>query len=145
MKRYTLGYIFSSDLKKVLLVYKLAPKWQKGKINGIGGKNKDNENDLTCIVREIQEETSLKTASKDWIYLGKMHGENWTMALFTLIYKGELTDAKKSAKEEIAWFPVKKLPKNVIPNLHWQIPLAIEKLKFNALKSFDMEYDETIG
>lgn len=145
MKKYTLGYIFTPDLQKVLLVHKIDPEWQRGKLNGIGGKNKENETDMNCIIREVEEETSLKTQKKDWIFLGKMHGTNWTMSLFTIVFESKPELAKQAGKEKIEWFSVSELPSNIIPNLKWQIPLAIEKILYNALIKFDMEYEEVIG
>jgi 8-oxo-dGTP diphosphatase len=145
MKRYTLGYIFTADLKKVLLVHKLAPEWQLGKLNAVGGKIEEGEESIDCIVREVEEETTLKTNKKAWRYLGEMHGEPWRMEIFTYVYQKSLYDAKKAGKEEIQWFDINNLPENIIPNLRWQIPLALEKIQYNALKSFSMEYDETIG
>ncbi|MBI3630915.1 MAG: NUDIX domain-containing protein [Candidatus Sungbacteria bacterium] len=61
MKNYTLGFIFTPSLGRVLLVHKLNPEWQAGKINGGGGKMEAGENPLTCIVREVREETGLIT------------------------------------------------------------------------------------
>ncbi len=144
MKKYTLGYIFKPDLKKVLLVHKLDPEWQNGKINGVGGKVEEGESALNCIVREIKEETNLSTDKEKWIHLGNIHGEGWYMDLFVYLYRGNINDAQKTGKEKIEWFDPENLPKNVIPNLRWQIPLALEKIQYNALKSFSMEYEEVI-
>ena len=49
MKKYTLGFIFTPALDKVLLVHKISPEWQAGKINGVGGKIEEGE--LILFVR----------------------------------------------------------------------------------------------
>jgi 8-oxo-dGTP diphosphatase len=36
--RYVLGFMFSSDHSEVALIRKRKPEWQRGKLNGIGGK-----------------------------------------------------------------------------------------------------------
>lgn len=59
MKHYVLGFIFSQDRKKVLLVKKEHPEWQAGRWNGIGGKIKeDDRSPLQAMQRECFEETN---------------------------------------------------------------------------------------
>ena len=38
MKKYVLTFLFTSDYKNVWLIEKNRPNWQKGSLNGIGGK-----------------------------------------------------------------------------------------------------------
>ena len=38
MQKYSLGFVFDLPVEKVLLIEKQRPEWQKGKLNGIGGK-----------------------------------------------------------------------------------------------------------
>ena len=70
MKKYTVGFIFNKDLSKVLLIHKTKPEWQAGRINGIGGKVEDGEEYVDCMVREAEEETGIKSKSKDWVSTG---------------------------------------------------------------------------
>lgn len=37
MKHYVLGFAFGPNYKKVALLHKLRPEWQKGLLNGVGG------------------------------------------------------------------------------------------------------------
>ena len=60
MKNYTVAFIFTPSLDKVLLIHKISPEWQRGKLNGIGGKIEPNETNLACIIREVKEETNLQ-------------------------------------------------------------------------------------
>src|SRR3990167_11123374 len=59
-KSYCCGFIFSSDLKYVLLIKKIKPEWQKDKLNGVGGSVEDLESAFSAIKRECNEETSLE-------------------------------------------------------------------------------------
>ena len=61
VKTYTVGFIFDSTLEEVALMEKTHPEWQKGKLNGIGGKVEDGEIVISCMIREAEEETGLKT------------------------------------------------------------------------------------
>lgn len=57
MTVYTCAFAFSGE--HVLLLRKDTPSWQKGKLNGIGGKVEQGESIHTATVREFQEETGL--------------------------------------------------------------------------------------
>ncbi|MDO8617654.1 MAG: NUDIX domain-containing protein [Candidatus Uhrbacteria bacterium] len=139
MKKYTLGFIFNASLDKVLLMHKLKPDWQVGKLNGLGGKMEDEEDGIRGIQREIKEEAGLNTEPSDWIYIGTLHSATWTMEVFGYIYTGDLTDAKSLEEERVEWFDVEKLPKNVINNLRWLIPMTLDKLKHGGFKEAVVE------
>lgn len=140
MKRYTLGFIFDTTLQKVLLVHKLTPDWQKGYLNGIGGKLEPGESSIDCMVREVQEESSLTISARDWTYIGDMHAEKWVVDMYTTIYKGSLMDARKNDKEEVEWIETSTLPANSISNLCWLIPFARYKLQNPRIQEAKIRY-----
>lgn len=143
MKKYTLGFIFNESLDHVLLIHKLRPDWQVGKLNGVGGKIEEGEDHFDCIVREVREESSLDTHKNDWIYIGELGADTWQMHVFTYIYKGALNDAKSPDlpdAEKVAWFPVKNLPEHVLSNLHWLVPLALDKIKHQKFQLCSVRY-----
>jgi 8-oxo-dGTP diphosphatase len=129
MKQYTVSFIFTPDLAEVLLVHKLAPEWQVGMLNGVGGKIEPDETALDCIVREVKEETDLTTLHDKWIHFCTMSGTEWHLEVFTYVYDGLPEDAITAGKEQIEWFDVNHLPENVIYNLRWLIPLSIEMIR----------------
>lgn len=141
-KKYTVGFIFDKDMKKVLLVHKTAPEWQVGLINGVGGKLEIGETTAECIVREIKEETNIDVSIKDVVDLGGILGEDQAaeVEVFGVVYQGELFEAFIFEKEKIEWFPVDQIPGNVIPNLKWLIPLTLEKLKYGKIIRFNINY-----
>ena len=140
MKKYTLGFIFTQDLKNVLLIHKVSPAWQAGKVNGIGGKVEKGETDIDCIVREVYEETALKIEKKEWIKIGKIKEADGQVVVFTSVYKGDKNDAVCNDKEIVEWYSVDDLPLNVISNLQWLIPLSLDKIKNNFFKEFIISY-----
>lgn len=71
--RYVVGFAFTKDLKRVLLINKNKPEWQKGFLNGVGGKIKSNETPLKAMQRETMEEVGLDL---DWQEKGCMLGTN---------------------------------------------------------------------
>lgn len=140
MKRYTLAFIFNTTLDRVLLVHKLAPDWQVGKLNGVGGKIEEKEDELACIMREVKEETGLIIKENQWIYLGDMGSPSWHSHVYTAIYTGKLSDARKMDKEEIEWFDADALPENTICNLPWLIPLAKDRIAHQEFEKFSVRY-----
>lgn len=84
--RYVLGFMFDHEEKHVLLIWKNRPKWQAGKLNGIGGKIEAGETPLQAMEREFTEETFFKamhrfepdevfgdTITPQWELVGKRH------------------------------------------------------------------------
>ncbi len=73
MDKFVVGFAFSKNTDAVLLVKKLRPKWQRGLLNGIGGKIEKDENSPDAMNRECKEETGL---TLDWTCRGVMQGKH---------------------------------------------------------------------
>ncbi len=140
MVYYTLGFIFNSSLNQVLLVHKLRPDWQNGKVNGIGGKIEEGEESLACIVSEVQEESGLIIGPDQWVFFGVTTLPDAHVDVYTTIYKGDASDIENVNDEKIEWCDINKLPSNIITNLSWLVPMALDKIKNNAFKEFSLEY-----
>lgn len=111
-----------------------------GKYNGIGGKIEPGERSLDCVVRETLEETGLKTNAEQWTYVGEIKSKEWSVDIYTTIYKGETIDATTITDEQISWFETNNLPLNVIGNLKWLIPQAVYKLTHSEFDSCTAYY-----
>lgn len=135
MIRYTLGFLFNKDLSKVLLIHKLSPEWQKGKINGLGGKFEIGETFYECIVREVKEETALVTESKEWKKIGELHSTRWLVDIVAYVYKEAETDATNVEKQQIEWFSISNLPTNIMSNLSWLVPLCKDVIESKEIES----------
>ena len=73
LNKYVVGFAFSEDCNNILLIRKNKPEWQKGLLNGIGGKIEAGEFPLDAMTRECEEEAGLIL---DWNYRGRIIGEN---------------------------------------------------------------------
>ena len=138
MRHYTVGFVFNATLDRVLLMHKLKPEWQAGKLNGLGGKIEEGEDALACIVREIQEESNLVTQKSAWKEIGILHGVDGEVIFFGLVYSGPESAAQNSEEETIAWYDVEALPANIVPNLAWLIPITLSKLKNEGMEYFNI-------
>lgn len=140
MKQYAFGFIFTSSFEQVLLIHKLKPEWQKGKINGIGGKIEQDETALSCVAREVQEETDLRIKESEWVYVANLSSSEFFTEVFASIYSGNKNDAKSMEAEQVEWFSVNELPATMMNNLYWLIPLAVDKLKHKEPEIVKVKY-----
>lgn len=84
MQKYVLGFAFDLELDYVCLIEKQKPDWQKGKLNGIGGKVEVGESSRNAMVREFREETGVDTNGDDWDFFAKLTGDNYEMHCFRI-------------------------------------------------------------
>lgn len=141
MRHYTVGFVFNATLDRVLLMHKLKPEWQMGKLNGLGGKIEDGEDPLSCVVREIKEESGLVTQKDVWKEIGLLRARDGEVRFFGLAYSGSESDAKSTEAEPIAWYDVRTLPSHIVPNLAWLIPITLNKLRNEGMDYFDVRED----
>lgn len=99
MTLYSLGFLFTGDLSQVALIQKVAPEWQKGLWNGIGGKIEVGESPLEAMNREFVEETGYGTDLL-WHQFGVMTGPEWCVTLFASIDKNLGDGCLKKTTEE---------------------------------------------
>lgn len=110
MKKYVVGFFFTPDMKSVWLITKQKPEWQKGCLNGIGGKIEDTDVDAhAAMIREIKEEADVNLGDiAEIIHLGHMTGTNNDGSSFHVdIFTGR-TDAQFRTMEQelIDLYPV---------------------------------------
>lgn len=73
MQSYVVGFAFTEAKNLVLLINKDHPEWQRGLLNGVGGKIEEGETAIQAMHRECNEEVGLKL---NWRSGGMMHGVN---------------------------------------------------------------------
>ncbi len=57
--RYVVGFLFNEHADEVVLIEKKRPAWQAGKLNGVGGKIRDDESPTEAMRREFREEAGV--------------------------------------------------------------------------------------
>ena len=66
IKKYSLVFIFTEEMNRVLMIQKIKPEFQRGLLNGVGGLMESKDMDMkSCAVREMKEETNLDITKKD--------------------------------------------------------------------------------
>jgi len=138
MTEYVAGFMFSEDRKKVALIEKKRPQWQKGLKNGIGGHVEENEMPYDAMIREFEEETGV--GHYDWNHFCTLKGP-WGQVHF---YKttGVLGRLKTMTDETVCICNAWRV-KGVVPNLNWLIPMALSKYnEFAFVRHRDEEAPE---
>lgn len=125
-RKYVVGFLFSEDRQWVALIRKTKPEWQAGKLNGIGGKIEWGESHFTAMGREFKEETGLGGVT--WRHFAEMHNSEVSVYCFTGIAGGRPM-LKRTTDEKPDWFIVDGVTQrtDLIPNLRWLIPLALDQ------------------
>ena len=111
----TLGYVLSTDRKRVLMIHRNARgddhHW--GKYNGLGGKLEANEDVAGGMRREIYEEAGIDCLEMtlrgtiSWPGFGK-NGEDWFGFLF-LITRYDGTPFERNPEGALEWIDVVKI------------------------------------
>ncbi len=135
---YVIGFMFSEDAKQVALIRKEKPAWQKGKLNGIGGKLEPKEAPSDAMVREFLEETGFETSVNDWSYFARLDGGNGTekgtgfFMIHCFVSVGELSLLKSMEDEAIEIVALKDIssfaPDEILDNTQWLVSLAHDHL-----------------
>lgn len=123
-RAYVLGFCFMWGGSEVVLIRKNKPAWQKGLLNGVGGKIESNETPSQAMAREWVEETG--APSPAWNHFVTMDFSGAVVHVFKCVLTGFL-EVKSTTDEAVFMFPVSAVPGSsiIIPNLRWLIPMAL--------------------
>lgn len=114
MKKYVVGFI--TDGKRIALINKNRPSWQKGLFNGIGGKIEKDETSGFAIKRKCIEETGL--VLEDWILLDSVKTGDYLLDYYYIKIEPSILDNIESGKDEIVkLFNLKDLPRNIVKDV----------------------------
>lgn len=125
MKEYVIGFCFNKEKDSVVLIEKLRPAFQKGLLNGVGGKIEKNELPIDAMIREFKEETGVITNKTDWKKCIVMDAPNWKVFVFRNISEDIFVRTKTVTDEKIIKIPTSSIvDHDIIPNLSWMIPMV---------------------
>lgn len=102
MQHYCLGFAFD-DLGRVALIEKQRPEWQRGLLNGIGGKVEFGETPIIAMHREFFEETGVSLPSGSWHSVGRMTGPKFVVHVFTAAHPN-VRSIRTVERESVALF-----------------------------------------
>jgi 8-oxo-dGTP pyrophosphatase MutT (NUDIX family) len=122
-------YLILLDGNKILLSRRFNTGWMDGKYSLISGHIDGNESVSQAMIREAQEEVSIKVAKKNLIPAVALHRKSGREYIeFFFIAKRWIGIPKimeTDRCDSLKWFFINKLPKNVLPHVR----LAVENYK----------------
>jgi 8-oxo-dGTP pyrophosphatase MutT (NUDIX family) len=129
MKEYVVGLMFNVTLEEVLLIQKNRPAEQVGKLNGLGGKIKLNEDPHVAMVREFENECGLVTTRDDWRLLGDMY--NYDVKIYFFMGKSsDILHAESTTDEYVDIYDIANeniFNYDLADGLSWVIPMCRDK------------------
>lgn len=110
-REYVVGFLIDPTNRRVALIKKDKPAWQKGYWNGIGGKVELREEPKQAMAREFKEEAGAWI--EDWNYDRTMVFDNGSLLHVYYLFRN--IEIKTMEKEEVNWFSLNHLP-TMLPN-----------------------------
>lgn len=121
---YVLALLFTADAREVVLVRKTRPAWQAGRVNALGGKMDDDEAVSDSARREVREEAGIDVDG--WEEFLVWHDPEYRLRAVRA-FDEAARGARTAEDQEVFLARVDALPPNVIDNLRWIIPLALDR------------------
>lgn len=122
--KFVVGFAIDTMLEEVLLIRKLKPQWQKGHLNGVGGKCAGSEWAYDAMRREFHEETGIFI--DNWRRFCTTQARDGEVHFFVTLFNKFEVEQKED--EEPVWVSYRPLPIKVVDNLQWMIPMAIAEI-----------------
>jgi 8-oxo-dGTP diphosphatase len=120
---YVLGFLFTPERERVVLLQKARPSWQAGKLNGVGGHIEQDESPDVAMEREANEETGV--INIEWEEFTVVYGLDWCMHVFRA-FDTQADEATNLEDEPVTCCDPLNLPPNVLTNLRWLVPMALD-------------------
>lgn len=127
-KKYVVGFAFSHDYTRVVLIRKNKPEWQAGYLNGVGGKIEDGEDFLEAMIREFKEEAGILIPR--WKRFARLEFPDAKITFLKCkIHSLMERQIRSTTDEKIEIHDIVMLNTlKTIPNLQWLIPMALRDL-----------------
>jgi 8-oxo-dGTP diphosphatase len=121
---YVLALLFTPDRTRVVLMHKTRPAWQAGRVNALGGKVLPGEASTAAAQREVREEAGVDVPNWEEFLV-------WEDAVYRMhalrAFDEAASRARTAEDQEVFLASVDALPPNLIENLRWLVPLALDR------------------
>jgi 8-oxo-dGTP diphosphatase len=120
---FVLALLYSANLRQVVLMHRARPEWQAGRVNALGGRLLPGESAEAAARREVREECGVDLS--EWREVLVWEDAEYVMHVMRGV-SAQARDARTLEDQEVFLADVNALPANVIENLRWLVPLALD-------------------
>jgi 8-oxo-dGTP diphosphatase len=108
MEQYVVGFLIdtSTPVPEVVLMRKTKPDWQRGRLNGIGGRVEPGESPHKAMTREFLEETGCVIETAAWHRFADIRRDRSSVIFFRSYASGLRRRVRTIEEEEIVVLPV---------------------------------------
>lgn len=108
---------------KILMGRRFNTGWQDGNYGLPAGHLESGETIIEGLLREVKEESDVDVSSEDVDFVHTMHRKGRYIDLFFIAktWSGEPRVVEKDKCDDIQWFPLDNLPKNIVPSVKFAI------------------------
>ena len=121
---YVLALLFTPDRSHLVLMRKTRPAWQAGRVNALGGKLLPGESAVQAARREVREEAGVDV--EEWEELLTWDDPVYRLHVVRAFHEAAL-HARTAEDQEVFRARVDALPAELIDNLRWLVPLALDR------------------
>jgi len=131
---YVCGFLREKVTGEVIFVRKNKPAWQKGKLNGVGGKIESSETPLQAMAREFREEAGFEYHGEWRRFAVQADKDNPEVVVHFFAgemeefpgWPGDIPRRVNDIGEVIELHDPTQIPGrlDIISNLNWLLPLA---------------------
>lgn len=121
---FVLALLYSMDGRQVVLMQRTRPLWQAGRVNALGGGIIEGETPASAARREVREECGVDVA--EWTEVVVWEDAEYRMHVMRAM-SARASEARTLEDQEVFLASVDALPANVIDNLRWLVPLALDR------------------
>ena len=123
-RSFVLALLYSMDGRRVVLMRRSRPAWQAGRVNALGGGIIDGETPASAARREVREECGVDVP--EWTEVLVWEDAEYRMHVMRA-FSERAAEARTMEDQEVFLADVNVLPANVIDNLRWLVPLALDR------------------
>jgi len=130
-------YILLIKENKILLGRRFNTGWQDGNYGLPSGHLEENETMIHGLLRETKEETGVDVKSEDAKFVHVMHRKSIYVDFFFIAkhWIGEPKVMEKDKCDDMQWFPLNDLPKNIVPSVKFAIENYQKGIPFSEFQS----------
>jgi len=129
-------YLILMKGNKILLARRYNTGYEDGKYSLPAGHAEEHETMRKAVAREVKEEIGIKIEEDDLKLTHTMHrscGDHERIDFFFTVkkYQGEIKNMEENKCDDLQWFPINRLPVNLIPYIAKAIHCSFSEIIYS--------------